>query len=400
MAKDIDSSRAEFPIFTRAIYLNSCSQGALSLRVRHALEEYISSWDNYGSPWEEIWIGRVERARRNFAALVGASSDEIAVVPSVSSGLHALVSAMNYNSGRDKVVLTDLEFPTVAFIWQAQQRRGARLQFVRSTPEGTIDLEELDRAIDERTLAVQITRVCYKTGYKLPVPDIARIAHAKGAMVILDDYQASGALPINVKQADVDVLVTGALKYLLGSQGIAFLYVRRDLIPILEPVDIGWFAHDKLITGFQQTAGELRMQGDASAFDLFQFQYAHDARRFEAGTPSIPSAFAAAASLQMLLEISHDAYQRICDLADQAVKTALERGLPLKTPADPDQRGPLVVLQCRDAGQLVTRLRDAGIIASSRDNGLRISFHFYNRADDVERTFEAIEQHRHLLLSH
>jgi selenocysteine lyase/cysteine desulfurase len=368
------------------------------LRVRQALEEYIRSWETLGSPWEEVWIGRVERARRHFAALIGASPHEVAVVPSVSSGLHSLLSALDYHDHRrNKIVLTDLEFPTVAFIWQAQQRRGAKLHFVPSRPDGTIDLADLERAIDSTTLAVQLTRVCYKTGYLLPVEEITHIAHRHGALVFLDDYQACGAVPIDVKSLGVDVLVTGALKYLLGSQGLAFLYVRPELIPQLEPIDIGWFAHKRLVTGFDEVGGELHMKGDAMAFQLHGFQYADDARRFEAGTPAIASAFAAAASIEMLLELGTEAYGRIQQLVNRTIELANERRWALKTPTATASRSPLVVLATARAQELVGHLKSAGIVTSSRDNGLRLSFHAYNNEEDVDRAFEALERHSHLL---
>ncbi len=389
--------RRQFPIFERLTYLNSCSQGALSLQVQRAFHEYLDTWNSLGSPWEDLWIGKVEQARRGFARLIGASPKEVAVVPSVSNGLHALLSALDYSKGRDKAVVTDLEFPTVAFIWQAQSRRGARVQFVPSRSDGALDLEQLEQAIDDRTLAVQLTRVCYRTGYLTPVEEIVHLAHQRGALVFLDDYQACGAVPLDVKALGVDALVTGALKYLLGSQGIAFLYVREDLIPRLEPIDIGWFAHRKLITGFDEVDGRLRMRGDAAAFDLFGFEYADDARRFEAGTPSIASAFAADASISLLLELGTTVYARIQQLTQVMAELALKNHWLLKTPLSSIGHSPLLVIASKDPAQLVGRLRAQGIVTSWRDNGVRLSFHVYNNLDDVTRTIEALERDEHLL---
>src|SRR5919204_7002259 len=218
-----DRIRHRFPIFERRLYINSCSQGALSDAVRAAYEQYLADWDEKGAPWE-YWVERGEAARAVFARLIGAAPDEVAVTTSLSAGVSALASGLRY-ARRSKVVLTDWEFPTIGQIWHAQEARGARVVHVRAD-----DLESFDRAIDDDTLLVPITHVCYRNGAMIDVPAVVELAHERGALVLLDAFQAIGSLPVDVRELGVDFLGAGVLKYLLGSAGLAFFYCRRELV--------------------------------------------------------------------------------------------------------------------------------------------------------------------------
>src|SRR3954466_6387421 len=203
--------RHRFPIFDQRIYINSCSQGALSDAVRGSYQQYLADWDEYGAPWE-YWVERQESARAAFAGLVNAQAEEIAVTTSLSAGVSALASGLRFTR-RSKVVLTDWEFPTIGQIWHAQEARGARVVHVAPT------VEEFDRVIDDDTLLVSITHVCYRNGAMVDVPKIVEIAHERGALVLLDAFQSIGSLPVDVKELGVDFLGAGVLKYLLGSAG-------------------------------------------------------------------------------------------------------------------------------------------------------------------------------------
>src|SRR5918911_3253459 len=189
--------RHRFPIFERRVYINSCSQGALSDAVRGAYDKYLADWDEYGAPWE-YWVERGEAARAAFAALVNAEPDEIAVTTSLSAGVSALASGLRF-ARRSKVVLTDWEFPTIGQIWHAQEARGARVVHVPEAEDGTVPLEHFGRAIDDDTLLVSITHVCYRNGAMVDVPKVVRLAHERGALVLLDAFQAIGSLPIDVR---------------------------------------------------------------------------------------------------------------------------------------------------------------------------------------------------------
>src|SRR5436305_2843390 len=184
--------RHRFPIFAHRVYINSCAQGALSDAVRAAYEQYLRDWDEYGAPWE-YWVDRGEAARASFADLINAAPDEVAVTTSESAGVAALASGLRY-ARRSKVVITDWEFPTIGQIWHAQESGGARVVHVPAAQDGTIPLEHFDRAIDDDTLIVSITHVCYRNGAKIDLPAVVELAHERGAYVLLDAFQSVGSL--------------------------------------------------------------------------------------------------------------------------------------------------------------------------------------------------------------
>src|SRR2546429_1433664 len=279
-----DRIRHRFPIFERRLYVNSCSQGALSDAVRAAYEQCLADWDEQGAPWE-YWVERGEAARGTFARLVGAAPDEVAVTTSLSAGVSALASGLRF-ARRSKVVLTDWEFPTIGQIWHAQEARGARVQRVPAAPDGTIPLENFDRAIDDDTLLVSITHVCYRNGAMVDVPKVVELAHERGALVLLDAFQSVGSLPVDVKELGVDFLGAGVLKYLLGSAGLGFFYCRRDLVERVWPTQTGWFADENIF-----------------AMDHTDYSPAHTAARFQSGTPPAPAIYAGIAGIELMQQI-------------------------------------------------------------------------------------------------
>jgi selenocysteine lyase/cysteine desulfurase len=371
--------RSRFPIFERRIYVNSCSQGALSTDVEASMDAYVESWHDGGSPWE-LWVEKVEKLRARFATSIGADRDEIAVMPSASAGINAIASALDFSGSRSHVAMGEFEFPTMAQIWLAQQRRGATIRWARADGD-RLAVEAYDHVIDERTLVVPATHVCFRNGHKTDIAALTTLAHARGAFVFLDDYQRTGSSPIDVRALGVDFMVTGCLKYLLAAAGVAFLYVRRDLIDRLEPTITGWFGR---VNPF--------------AFRIDAIDWPSAATRFESGTPPVPSAYLAIAGLDLLGRIGYDVVgQQVERLVARYHAAAHASGFVVRTPLEPDRRGPLVVVQSVDAPALVSRLAARGIVASCRGNGLRVSFHAYNNEDDVDTVVAALELEAALL---
>jgi selenocysteine lyase/cysteine desulfurase len=285
MQPNFEALRREFPVLGRKTYLNSGSYCALAKDVKAAFEAYMEDRLLVGANWD-LWVMKNESVRRLVAELLRAAPDEIAVTASVSAGLNALASALTFTGPRDKVVVSDFEFPTNAQIWHAQEPRGARVVHVPRAADGYIPLEHFEKAIDERTQLVAITHVCFRNGAKLDIPGIVKLARAKGAKVLLDCYQSVGSLDIDVKALDVDFAAGGMLKYLLGTAGIGFLYVRGSILPTLVPTHSGWFA-----------------QADIAAMDITANRPAPNARRFEAGTPPVVNCYASEAGLKFLLAV-------------------------------------------------------------------------------------------------
>lgn len=377
---DLAALRERFPIFQSRIYLNSCSQGALSSDVRMAYEQYFQDWNEQGSPWE-LWVDRLESARHAFCGLINADASEVAVTTSVSASISGLASALNFTGSRNKVVVSDFEFPTVGQIWRAQEKRGA--QVVRVAAAGnTIPVERFIDAIDDRTLLVSITHVCYRNGAMLDIPAIVEAAHAKGALVLLDSYQALGTMPIDVKALQVDFLVGGVLKYLLASSGLAYLYVRKELLKQLDPTYMGWFA-----------------QANIFAMDNNTHVPSPTARRFETGSPPVPVTYAAQAGIQLIRAVGTERIQRHLRQLTGAIKEgAMRRGFNIITPTDSKRHGALIALRSHKVDLLVKRLAEEQIVVSHRDENLRISPHFYNNISDVDRLMDALTRHKELLV--
>lgn len=376
----LDEFRAHFPILGRRVYVNSCSQGALSTEVEAALAAFTASWHESGSPWDQ-WVGEVERLRTRFAAMIGADADEIAVMPNATTAAAAVATALPFDGPRREVLLGGVEFPTMAHLWQAQARRGARIVWAGAPDDALAPIEQYEAHLSERTSIVPVAHVCFRNGYRLDVPRLVTRAHAAGALVMLDDYQHTGTAPLDVRALGVDVLVTGTLKYLLGPPGISLLYVRRSLIEQLEPLVTGWFG-----------------RAEPFAFTLVPLDWSPSARRFETGSPPVPSVYGASAGLELLQHLGAERIGRqIAHLVDRMVGGAVARGLDVLTPQAPSERGALVVVRASDAPALAARLAAHGVIASARGQGLRVSFHAYNNDADVDAVLAALDAERALL---
>ena len=375
MAQEVSTFRSKFPILQEKVYLNSCSQGALSQDVEAAIGEWLQSWHQQGSPWD-LWVDQYEAGRRQFAAMINARPEEVAIVASASAGVNALASALSFGQ-RNKVVLGEFEFPTMGHIWLSQRARGAEVIF--ATADGNrMRPEAYDVLVDRNTLIVPLTHVCFMNGFRSPVTDVVKIAHDRGALVLLDDYQDCGTRPIDVKAMQLDVYVSGTLKYLLGPPGVAFLYVREELAESLVPTVTGWFG-----------------QRNTFAFDVKLLDPAPGTRRFESGTPPIPSIYGATAGAKLLQNVGlTNVAEEVRRLSQSLIRGVTDLGVRIKTP--PDSVGPLIVLQATDADRLVKTFGAQGVVCSSRHDGLRLSLHAYNTLDEVNFVLRLIEQNLNL----
>ncbi|WP_368660263.1 aminotransferase class V-fold PLP-dependent enzyme [Ornithinimicrobium sp.] len=358
--------------------MNSCSQGALSDSVRRSYEEYLTGMEQEGSQWGH-WVARQERLREAMAQLFSTSPSEIAITASASAGINAVASSLDFDSVRNKVVTTSLEFPTVGQIWHAQEKHGAQVVHVRADDDHTIPLSRFEDEIDETTAIVSITHVCFRNGAMLDPTPIIELAHSRGAMVLLDAYQSVGAVPLDMSSLQADFVTGGMLKYLLASPGVGFLYARDFSTKALVPTSTGWFA-----------------ARDIFAMSIDSYDPALDARRFEAGTPPVPSLYAGAAGVELMLEIGVERTRaHVGVLVDQLRAGIDDLGGTVVTPLD--HQGPMVAIAATDENAFVAALEGEKVITSCRDGNVRVSLHCYNNNDDVERVLAALRKHRHLL---
>jgi selenocysteine lyase/cysteine desulfurase len=361
--------RDRFPVFRDKVYVNSCSQGALSDVVRAAYEEYLTGWDENGAEWEH-WVERAEAARSAFAGLLGASPDDVAIQTSVSAAVSALVSALDLSGARNRIVISENEFPTIGQIAHAQELRGAEVVHVEPEPEAYA------AAIDERTALVCSTFVSYRTGKVHHVEAIHELARGRGALMLVDGYQGIGAVPLDAAKAG-DVVVGGTVKYLLASAGLAFMACGPGLVTELLPTQTGWFA-------------------DENVFDMQIERYRphRSARRFDAGTPPVPNIYGGVAGVGLILEAGVPAIAaHVAGLVERLLAGLEELGASVAAPP----RGPLVCVRSTDAPALVRALAEGAIVASERDSSLRVSLHLYNTEADVDAVLAALARHRSLL---
>jgi len=371
--------RGEFPIFETATYFNSCSQGALSHRVRDAVEGWLAGWDANGAEWD-FWVERNEAFRSSIASLLNAEVDDVAVTTSVSQGVSALVSALRLGE-RNRIVISEYEFPTVGQIAHAQELRGAEVVHVRPDDDGSIPPERFAESIDERTALVCCTTLSYRSGHRHDVAAIAEAAHAKGALVLADSYQACGAIELDMRSLGADVVTGGTVKYLLGTAGLGFMWVRPGVWESLLPTQTGWFADE-----------------DIFAMSIADYSPSRSARRFDSGTPPVPALFAGVAGISLVAEAGVPAIERhVRGLVDRMVDGLDDLGATVATPRDPARRGPLVCIRSTDVGALVAALASERIVVSSREDKLRVSAHLYNVEEDVDRLLDALARHRSLL---
>jgi kynureninase len=373
-AVDLVRYRAEFPVFERQIYLNSCSLGALSRRSRLRVGAFLDEWDARGaSAWYDVWWGRLAELRSRYAWVIGADASEIALHASVSTASAVLASALD-QSRRRKVVTTDLDFPTIPYQWLAKRSLGLELDIVHSPDGVSVPIDVLARAIDDRTALVATSHVFFTTGAIQDIHAVADAAHARGALCFIDGYQSVGQIPVDVHATGVDFLCAGGLKWLLGGPGIAFLYARSGLVRQLQPSVTGWFAHAQQF-----------------AFDPTTIVWQSDARRFEQGTPALAAVHAQLGGLEVLEEIGIPRVrQATAALTEDLVARAVELGLRPRVAGDAACRSAIVMLPSRDPQADVARLAERHIVVDARPGHVRVSPFFYNTVEDHVAALEAL----------
>jgi selenocysteine lyase/cysteine desulfurase len=364
-------------VLANKTYLISASLGPLSNRGRASLDGYLDAWAAKGAPdhvWFEDIFPRMRGLKESFAGLARCDTDEVAITTNISIAISTIASALDFTE-RNKVILSELDFPTDGHVWLAQRRRGVEIEWLRSSDGLTIPLEEYDRAIDDRTAVVMVNRVLYRSSAVADANEICRIARERGAISFLDDYHGIGIVPLDLHDVGCDIYAAGVLKWLCGGPGLVFLYVRRDLIPTLEPAVTGWFG-----------------TAEPFSFDTEHLEYHPTARRFEHGTPPAPVYFLAQGGLDIIAEVTPERIrQRQGELTDHLIARADELGLPVRTPRDRNARGGVVNVGVGpEAGMICHALLERNVCTDHRGDGLRISPHFFNTEDEIDRCFEEL----------
>ena len=374
----IDGLRRQFPILSRKAYLNSNSLGALSLRSVEERRRFEDLWHEMGAAaWYEIWVAKLEEVRTLFGRTIGVEGETIALMSSVSAAVSVVwgaIAASVRSTDRNRVVLTELDFPTVGHHFLSQRANGLEVEIVPS-PDGIhVPLESIRDAVDERTALLATSHVFFTSGNTQDAAELTRIAHEAGAFILLDAYQSNGQIAIDADALGVDFLVGGALKWLCGGPGMAYLHVRPELR--LDPVTLSWFGVENQFL-----------------FDIRDATPRADARRFELGTPAAGVAYTAAGGLSVVLEAGIPTIElRNRSLADDLRERIEALGYSLHQASDPAHRSALVLFEHEDAAAAVRHLASRDVVVDHRGTLVRFSPHFYNTIDDNRRAVAALAE--------
>ena len=369
---DLATWRSGIPLLASLIPMNNCSQAPQTVWTRAAADRYLASWNESGMDWD-VWMAEVQLARAEFARLINASPDEIAVFSSVSEATSAVASALDFTGQRRGVVVTEAEFPTIGHVWLAQERRGATVTWARLR-DGAIPRDEYDRLVDDRTAIVSVSHGYYLNGSMQDIGALATSVHAQGALLYVDGYQTLGTVPVDVRAADVDFLAAGNLKFLMGVPGIAFLYVRRQLIDTLRPTVTGWFG-----------------RANPFAFDAKTLDWSSTAARFDAGTPPVINAYIARAGMQMINTVGVPSIRAWLEvLGQRLIDGGSERGLALHGTTDMRRKTATTAFVVADSHAVEAAMRARGVLPSARGPVIRLSPHFYNTVDDVDTALDLL----------
>lgn len=370
--------RSEFPILERTTYLISNSLGAMPRGVRDALGEYAEIWATRGvRAWEEKWWMLARDIGNQIGGLMNAPQDSITILGNVTQCQAVIASCFDFSGKRNKVVYSDLNFPSVMYFWEAQGSRGARVHMVK-TDGIEVPTERLLDAIDEETLLVPISHVIFRSSYINDAMAICEKAHRVGAHVVLDTFQSLGSgVPVDVEALDVDFACGGVLKWLCGGPGTAYLYVRPDLARKLEPKFTGWLGHE-----------------NPFGFEIGATRYTEGPYRFLNGTPNIPALYAASPGLAILGELDTAAVrEKSKRLTARIISQAEMRGWPVSAPRDPERRGGTVAVDMPHSKDVCAALLKRDILVDWRPGaGVRMSPHFYNREDEIDLAMSTVDE--------
>jgi len=371
----LSSYRDEFPALSRSTYMVSHSLGAMPRAAQVELAEFTRLWVEDGiNAWHD-WLPEVDAAAERIGRIINAPKGTMVMATNVSQIQSLLASAFEYEPGRNKVVYSELEFPTVSYVWWEERRRGADVVVVPSPDGIRIGLDRFLSSIDEKTLVVPLSHVLFRSSTLTEVAQVVARAKEVGAMVILDCYQSTGTVPVDVTALGVDFACGGSVKWLCGGPGAAYLYVRPDRIPQFTPRNTGWFGHEKPF-----------------AFTMPEQKYASGVWRYMAGTPAIAALYQARAGAKIIEEIGvHRIRASSLRMTQKILWACDEAGYTVNTPREPDQRGGTICFDFDGADRVTEQLNAHGYFCDHRPGcGIRISPHFYSTDEEVMRFLDEV----------
>jgi selenocysteine lyase/cysteine desulfurase len=371
---NIEEIREQFPITKNKVFLNHAAQSPLPKPVADVLCKCAEDFSNFGTTSIEWKDG----GKPLFAKLIGAKPEEIALVENTSIGLNIAANVLRYPKDA-KIVTTDLEYPSVVYPW-LRKSLGVKVEYVKNV-DGKILLEDVEEAVDDKTVALAVSHIEYANGFRNNLGTLSEIAHEHGAYLIVDAIQSVGAIQVNVKRDDVDFLTTACYKWLLSPPGCGYLYVKGELIEEFEPPFVGW------------ASVKQEVFDTVDFWDIWSLKLSQTASRFEVGSPSFMSFLGAAEAMKMILEFGiENVEKRILELTEHLIDAVRDLGLKLQTPEERQHRSGIVNFKIDKPAEVVQRLSQKGIVVSARANGIRVSPHFYNTKEEIDKLIEEIRR--------
>ncbi len=384
---NVDLIRKQIPVTSRRAYFDNAGTGPPPIPVINALNEFLTEWREYGENWEE-WLPIIVDSRRLFGKMVGATLDEVACVPNVTSALMALASSIKYKPNGN-LVISDLNFPTNIYLWHLQKKQGraGEVRLLHRNSDGIIPLEEWKKAIDDNTTLVSVDYVSWTNGCREKIREIAKLAHEHDAFVIADSFHASGVMPVNVRQDDVDALVCGMYKWLQAPHGAAFLYARKDRLEELDPNYIGWHGVKDSVVRRHSKQQDLF----GTPFDVSRTEPAPDATRFEGGSWGVISVVGAKAALEWALKQDPaDRFRQVIKVTDRLIEGLKKKTRRIMSPLQQDRRSGIVVFEDPNPSATYNKLKSLNITVASRVKSLRASPHYYNTEGEIDKLLAAL----------
>jgi kynureninase len=367
--EDLLARRADYPVLARSTYLINNSLGAMHRDTRGRLAAYAELWATEGVRAWDTWFPEMHRAADLVGVTIGAPPGTTVLRQSVADAIVTVASCFDFSAARNKVVTTAADWPGTHYFWTGHlARTGGELVVVPFDADGLqVDPGRVCAAIDDRTAVVSVSLVQFRTSALLDLAPVVAAAHRHGAVVLLDAYQAVGAVPIDVIADEVDVCVGGSVKFLCGGPGNGWLYVQPDLTATLQPTAVGWISH-----------------AEPFSFEWDEIRYAEGIGRFAGGTPNVPAAYAAVPGYQAVVDVGVERIrERSLALTQPMLEDAVERGFTVRSPYDGKRRGGHVTIDPGDSLRVYEELLARGFVVDHRPgSGIRVAPHFYNTADE------------------
>jgi cysteine desulfurase / selenocysteine lyase len=368
------SMRKEFPVTEELIFFDHARVAPLPERVRKVVTEFVNDATRYGTVHYETWIDEIGRARKSFARLINARTDEVAFVKNTSEGLAIVANGLDWKSG-DNVVIPDIEFPANVYPWWNLKRLGIETRMVRSV-EGRVLFDDLVRQLDARTRLISVSSVGCNSGFRCDLNRIGALCKDKGILFCVDAIQSLGVLPMDVKRDHIDFLSADGHKWMLSVEGVGGFYISKEVLEKVYPVTVGW--------------GNMV---NAADFMNYEFNFKPSAQRFEEGSLNTISIHAFGAALDLLLETGiENVENRIMALGDSIIEQLNKRGLKVYSSTRPEERsGNIVFVMNQDVSQLYEWMLKNKVKLTVRDGLVRVSPHFYNNEGEVSRFFDLLD---------